>query len=54
MSVKILVIVIMGFFGSGKIMIICYLLKNNKGCCIVVLVNEFGEVGIDGDLLCFC
>ena len=54
MSAKIPVTVITGFLGSGKTTTIRHLLKNNKGRRIAVLVNEFGEVGIDGDLLRSC
>ncbi|MGK7944120.1 MAG: cobalamin biosynthesis protein CobW [Microcystaceae cyanobacterium] len=43
-----------GFLGSGKTTLIRHLLQNNQGRRIAVLVNEFGEVGIDGDLLRSC
>lgn len=48
---KIPVTVITGFLGSGKTTTIRHLLQNNQGRRIAVLVNEFGEVGIDGELL---
>jgi cobalamin biosynthesis protein CobW len=51
---KIPVTVISGFLGAGKTTLIRHLLKNNQGRRIAVLVNEFGEVGIDGDLLRSC
>ncbi|MEM8604942.1 MAG: cobalamin biosynthesis protein CobW [Cyanobacteria bacterium P01_H01_bin.121] len=51
---KIPVTVITGFLGSGKTTLVRQLLKNNQGRRIAVLVNEFGEVGIDGDLLRNC
>lgn len=51
---KIPVTVITGFLGSGKTTLVRHLLKNNQGRRIAVLVNEFGEVGIDGDLLRSC
>ena len=51
---KIPVTVITGFLGSGKTTLIRHLLQNNQGRRIAVLVNEFGEVGIDGDLLKSC
>ena len=54
MSAKIPVTVITGFLGSGKTTTIRHLLQNNEGRRIAVLVNEFGEVGIDGDLLRSC
>lgn len=51
---KLPVTVITGFLGSGKTTLIRHLLQNNQGRRIAVLVNEFGEVGIDGDLLRAC
>ncbi|MBW4493162.1 MAG: cobalamin biosynthesis protein CobW [Oscillatoria princeps RMCB-10] len=54
MSAKIPVTVITGFLGAGKTTLIRHLLQNNQGRKIAVLVNEFGEVGIDGDLLRSC
>ncbi|BAY41204.1 cobalamin synthesis protein/P47K [Nostoc sp. NIES-2111] len=54
MAQKIPVTVITGFLGSGKTSLIRHLLQNNQGRRIAVLVNEFGELGIDGDLLKSC
>ncbi|WP_072623138.1 cobalamin biosynthesis protein CobW [Spirulina major] len=51
---KIPVTVITGFLGAGKTTLVRHLLQNNEGRRIAVLVNEFGEVGIDGDLLRSC
>ncbi len=51
---KIPVTVITGFLGAGKTTLVRNLLQNNEGRRIAVLVNEFGEVGIDGDLLRSC
>ena len=51
---KIPVTVITGFLGAGKTTLLRHLLQNNLGRRIAVLVNEFGEVGIDGDLLRSC
>ncbi|MDJ0572930.1 MAG: cobalamin biosynthesis protein CobW [Pleurocapsa sp. MO_192.B19] len=51
---KIPVTVISGFLGAGKTTLVRHLLQNNQGRRIAVLVNEFGEVGIDGDLLRYC
>lgn len=51
---KIPVTVITGFLGAGKTTLVRHLLQNNQGRKIAVLVNEFGEVGIDGDLLRDC
>jgi len=54
MAAKIPVTVVTGFLGAGKTTLIRHLLQNNQGRKIAVLVNEFGEVGIDGDLLRDC
>lgn len=51
---KIPVTVITGFLGAGKTTLVRHLLQNNQGRRIAVLVNEFGEMGIDGDLLRSC
>ncbi len=51
---KIPVTVITGFLGAGKTTLLRNVLQNNQGRKIAVLVNEFGEVGIDGDLLKSC
>jgi len=51
---KIPVTVVTGFLGAGKTTLIRHLLQNNGGRRIAVLVNEFGEVGIDGDILQAC
>jgi cobalamin biosynthesis protein CobW len=51
---KIPVTVITGFLGAGKTTLIRHLLQNNRGRRIAVVVNEFGEMGIDGELLKDC
>ncbi|RBJ75376.1 GTP-binding protein, partial [Pseudomonas sp. MWU12-2534b] len=40
-----------GFLGAGKTTLLNYILKENHGRKIAVIENEFGEVGIDGDLV---
>lgn len=52
--VKIPVTVITGFLGSGKTTLIRHLLTHSKGRRLAVLVNEFGTVGVDGDILKSC
>ncbi len=54
MSAKIPVTVVTGFLGSGKTTLLRHLLQNNQGRRIAVVVNEFGEIGIDGELLRSC
>ena len=51
---KIPVTVITGFLGAGKTTLVRHLLQNNRGRRIAVMVNEFGELGIDGELLRSC
>ncbi|MDB5777196.1 MAG: cobalamin biosynthesis protein CobW [Herbaspirillum sp.] len=48
---KIPVTVISGFLGAGKTTLVNRLLAHNAGDTIGVIVNEFGEVGIDGELI---
>lgn len=54
MAKKIPVTIVTGFLGSGKTTLISNLIKNANGSRIAVIVNEFGEIGIDGDLLKSC
>lgn len=51
---KIPVTVITGFLGSGKTTLIRHLMANPNGKRLAVLVNEFGVVGVDGDILKSC
>lgn len=51
---KIPVTVITGFLGAGKTTLIRHLMTNAGGRKLAVLVNEFGTVGVDGDILKSC
>lgn len=51
---KIPVTIITGFLGSGKTTLIHHLLRNPEGKRLAVVVNEFGTLGIDGEILKSC
>lgn len=51
---KIPVTIITGFLGAGKTTLIRHLMANPQGKRLAVLVNEFGTVGVDGDILKSC
>lgn len=51
---KIPATIVTGFLGSGKTTLLRHLLTNAQGRRIAVIVNEFGELGIDGELLRSC
>ena len=51
---KIPVTIITGFLGSGKTTLISQLMKNPLGKRLAVIVNEFGDIGVDGEILKGC
>ena len=46
--------VITGFLGAGKTTLIRHLLQNAKGRRLALVINEFGDVGVDGELVKGC
>ena len=48
------VTVITGFLGAGKTTLIRHLMLNPQGKRLAVLVNEFGTMGVDGEILKSC
>ncbi|PMS21616.1 cobalamin biosynthesis protein CobW [Trinickia dabaoshanensis] len=51
---KIPVTVITGFLGSGKTTLLRHILSQANGLRVAVIVNEFGELGVDGEILKGC
>ena len=51
---KIPATVITGFLGAGKTTLIRNMLENAKGRRIALIINEFGDVGVDGEILHGC
>ena len=54
MMSKIPVTVLTGFLGAGKTSVIRYILENAGGKRIALLINEFGDLGIDRELVTGC
>jgi G3E family GTPase len=50
-STKIPVTVITGFLGSGKTTLLNHVLSQQHGRKVAVIINEFGEINIDGQLV---
>jgi cobalamin biosynthesis protein CobW len=54
MSMKIPATIVTGFLGAGKTSLIQNLLRNARGRRIALIINEFGELGVDGELVKGC
>ena len=54
MATKIPATVVTGFLGAGKTTLIRHMLQNAQGKRIALIINEFGDLGVDGDILKGC
>ncbi|SDR62309.1 cobalamin biosynthesis protein CobW [Rhizobiales bacterium GAS191] len=53
-TVKTPVTIVTGFLGAGKTTLIRHLLEHAGGRRLALIVNEFGDVGVDGEILRSC
>jgi cobalamin biosynthesis protein CobW len=51
---KIPATIVTGFLGAGKTTLIRHVLETAKGRRLALLINEFGDVGVDGEVLRGC
>ena len=51
---KVPVTIVTGFLGAGKTTLIRHVLEHSRGRRLALIINEFGEVGVDGELLRNC
>ena len=51
---KVPVTIVTGFLGAGKTTLIRHVLETVRGRRLALIVNEFGDVGVDGDILRGC
>ena len=54
LSRKIPVTVITGFLGAGKTSLVRHLLENAGGRKLALVINEFGDIGVDAEILKGC
>ena len=51
---KIPVTILTGFLGAGKTTLIRNLIIKNKSKRLAVIINEFGDLGVDGEIVKQC
>ncbi len=51
---KIPATIVTGFLGAGKTTLIRHVLANARGRRLALIINEFGDVGVDGEILKSC
>ena len=54
MSSKIPATIVTGFLGAGKTSLVRHLVENARGRRIALLINEFGDMGVDRGILGGC
>ncbi len=53
-TTKIPATIVTGFLGAGKTTLIRHVIETAKGRRLALIVNEFGDIGVDGDILRDC
>ena len=54
MLAKVPVTIVTGFLGAGKTTLIRHVIEHSRGRRLALVINEFGDVGVDGDILKSC
>lgn len=54
MTTKVAATIVTGFLGAGKTSLIRHLLEHNEGRRLALLINEFGDLGVDRGILAGC
>ena len=54
MFARVPVTIVTGFLGSGKTTLIRHILQNADGRRLALIINEFGDIGVDGEILKGC
>ena len=51
---KVPITIVTGFLGAGKTTLVRHTIENAEGRRLALIVNEFGDVGVDGTILRSC